>query len=60
MSAQLDSSADLRSGSTFDLWADDVPARAVRIVSEVWVAAEPAPRAEASSRGMKDRLPARR
>ena len=40
---------DLRSGSTFDLWADDVPVRAVRIVDgEVWVAAEPAPRAEAS------------
>ena len=40
---------DLRSGSTFDLWADDVPVRAVRIVDgEVWVAAELAPRAEAS------------
>jgi nitrite reductase/ring-hydroxylating ferredoxin subunit len=40
---------DLRSGSTFDLWADDVPVRAVRIVDgEVWVAADPAPRAEAS------------
>ena len=40
---------DLRSGSTFDLWADDVPVRAVRIVDgEVWVAAQPAPRAEAA------------
>ena len=40
---------DLRSGSTFDLWADDVPVRAVRIVDgEVWVAAEPAPREEAA------------
>src|SRR5947209_12888257 len=39
---------DLRSGSTFDLWADDVPVRAVRIVNgEVWVADKPAPRAEA-------------
>ena len=39
---------DLRSGSTFDLWADDVPVRAVRIVDGVvWVAAEPAPREEA-------------
>ena len=40
---------DLRSGSTFDLWADDVPVRAVRIVDgEVWVAAQPAARAEAA------------
>jgi nitrite reductase/ring-hydroxylating ferredoxin subunit len=40
---------DLRSGSTFDLWADDVPLRAVRIVDgEIWVAAAPAPRAEAA------------
>lgn len=40
---------DLRSGRTFDLWADDVPIRAVRIVDdEVWVAAEPASRDEAS------------
>jgi nitrite reductase/ring-hydroxylating ferredoxin subunit len=40
---------DLRSGSTFDLWADDVPVRALRIVGgEVWVAAQPAPRAEAA------------
>lgn len=40
---------DLRSGSTFDLWADDVPMRTVRIVDgEVWVAAQPAPRAEAA------------
>ena len=30
---------DLRSGSTFDLWADDVPLRAVRIIDgEIWVA----------------------
>jgi nitrite reductase/ring-hydroxylating ferredoxin subunit len=40
---------DLRSGCTFDLWADDVPIRAVRIIDdEVWVATEPAPRDEAS------------
>jgi nitrite reductase/ring-hydroxylating ferredoxin subunit len=40
---------DLCSGSTFDLWADDVPLRAVRIVDdEVWVAAAPAPRDEAA------------
>src|SRR5499427_2846971 len=40
---------DLRSGSTFDLWADDVPQRAVRIVEgEVWVAATAAPRDEAA------------
>ena len=40
---------DLRSGSTFDLWADDVPLRAVRVVEgEIWVAAAPAPRAEAA------------
>jgi nitrite reductase/ring-hydroxylating ferredoxin subunit len=40
---------DLRSGSTFDLWADDVPTRAVRIVEgEVWVAAAAAPRDEAT------------
>src|SRR5262249_28159957 len=40
---------DLRSGSTFDLWADDVPLREVRIVDgEVWVAAAPAVRDEAA------------
>jgi nitrite reductase/ring-hydroxylating ferredoxin subunit len=40
---------DLRSGSTFDLWADDVPQRAIRIVDgEIWVTATPAPRAEAA------------
>jgi nitrite reductase/ring-hydroxylating ferredoxin subunit len=40
---------DLRSGSTFDLWADDVPLRDVRIVDgEVWVAAAPALRDEAA------------
>jgi nitrite reductase/ring-hydroxylating ferredoxin subunit len=40
---------DLRSGSTFDLWADDVPVRAVRLVDgEVWVAATAAPRDEAA------------
>ena len=40
---------DLRSGCAFDLWADDVPVRAVRIVGDaVWVAAQPAPRDEAS------------
>jgi len=40
---------DLRSGSTFDLWADDVPLRAVRIVGgEVWVAAAPALRDDAA------------
>jgi nitrite reductase/ring-hydroxylating ferredoxin subunit len=40
---------DLRSGSTFDLWADDVPLRAVRIVDgDVWVAAAPALRDEAA------------
>jgi nitrite reductase/ring-hydroxylating ferredoxin subunit len=40
---------DLRSGSTFDLWADDVPMRRVRVVDgEVWVAAVPAARAEAT------------
>src|SRR5437773_11566033 len=34
---------DLRSGSTFDLWADDVPLRVVRIVDGgVWVEAAPA------------------
>jgi nitrite reductase/ring-hydroxylating ferredoxin subunit len=34
---------DLRSDSTFDLWADDVPLRAVRVVEgEIWVAAAPA------------------
>jgi len=38
---------DLRSGSTFDLWADDVPLRRVRILDgAVWVAAAPAPRSE--------------
>jgi nitrite reductase/ring-hydroxylating ferredoxin subunit len=38
---------DLCSGSTFDLWADDVPARAVRIVGgEVWVAAQATRREE--------------
>ena len=40
---------DLRSGSTFDLWADDVPLRAVRIIDgEIWVASAPAPQAEAA------------
>jgi nitrite reductase/ring-hydroxylating ferredoxin subunit len=40
---------DLRSGSTFDLWADDVPLRDVRIIDgEVWVAAAPALRDEAA------------
>jgi nitrite reductase/ring-hydroxylating ferredoxin subunit len=40
---------DLRSGSTFDLWADDVPLREVRVVDgEVWVAAAPALRDEAA------------
>ena len=40
---------DLRSGPTFDLWADDVPLRAVRIVDgEVWVAPAPAVRNEAA------------
>jgi nitrite reductase/ring-hydroxylating ferredoxin subunit len=40
---------DLRSGSTFDLWADDVPLREVRIVEgEIWVAATPTARAEAA------------
>ncbi len=40
---------DLCSGSTFDLWADDVPVRAVRVVGdEVWVAAQPRSRQEAS------------
>src|SRR5438128_5847346 len=40
---------DLRSCSTFDLWADDVPLRAVRVVDgDVWVATAPAPRAEAA------------
>jgi nitrite reductase/ring-hydroxylating ferredoxin subunit len=40
---------DLRSGSTFDLWADDVPLRASRIIDgEVWVAAMPAARDEAT------------
>ena len=40
---------DLRSGSTFDLWADDVPLRDVRIVEgEIWVAAKPTSRAEAA------------
>src|SRR5215831_765073 len=40
---------DLHSGSTFDLWADDVPIRAVRIVDgEVWVAATATPRDEAA------------
>jgi len=39
---------DLRSGSTFDLWADDVPLRGVKIVDdEIWVAATPAQRARA-------------
>src|SRR5436189_5026849 len=38
---------DLRSGSTFDLWADDVPLRVVRIVDgDVWVEAAPALRDE--------------
>ena len=40
---------DLCNGSTFDLWADDVPVRAVRIVGdEVWVAAQPRSRQETS------------
>src|SRR6266568_4658861 len=40
---------DLRSGSTFDLWADDVPVRAVRIVDDdVWVATAPLERDEAA------------
>src|SRR5499427_4493747 len=40
---------DLRSGSTFDLWADDVPLREVRIIDgDVWVAAAPALRDEAA------------
>lgn len=40
---------DLRSGCTFDLWADDVLVRAVRIVDgDVWVAAQPALRDEAA------------
>jgi nitrite reductase/ring-hydroxylating ferredoxin subunit len=40
---------DVRSGSTFDLWADDVPLRDVRIIDgEVWVAAAPAMRDEAA------------
>ena len=40
---------DLRSGSTFDLWADDVPLREIRIVdSEIWVAAMPTLRGEAA------------
>jgi nitrite reductase/ring-hydroxylating ferredoxin subunit len=40
---------DLRSGSTFDLWADDVPQHAVRIVDgEIWVAAAPALRDEST------------
>jgi nitrite reductase/ring-hydroxylating ferredoxin subunit len=39
---------DLRTGCTFDLWADDVPTRAVRIVDgEVSVAAHAEPRDEA-------------
>jgi nitrite reductase/ring-hydroxylating ferredoxin subunit len=45
---------DLRSGSTFDLWADDVPLRALRIVDgEVWVAAMPAARDEATHWGRR-------
>jgi nitrite reductase/ring-hydroxylating ferredoxin subunit len=40
---------DLRSGSTFDLWADDVPVRAVRIVDgDVWVATDPVERDDAA------------
>jgi nitrite reductase/ring-hydroxylating ferredoxin subunit len=40
---------DLRSGSTFDLWADDIPLRELRIVDgEIWVAAMPAVRGEAA------------
>ena len=40
---------DLRSGCTFDLWADDVPVRAVRVLDDqVWVAVQSAPRDEAS------------
>src|SRR5919108_4368022 len=39
---------DLKSGCTFDLWADDVPTWEVRIADDqVWVAAHPAPRNEA-------------
>jgi nitrite reductase/ring-hydroxylating ferredoxin subunit len=45
---------DLRSGSTFDLWADDVPIREVRIIDgEVWVAATPEPRDEATHWGRR-------
>src|SRR5437764_4933595 len=45
---------DLRSGSTFDLWADDVPRRAVRIIDgEVWVAAAPAACEEATHWGRR-------
>jgi nitrite reductase/ring-hydroxylating ferredoxin subunit len=40
---------DLRSGCTFDLWADDIPIRAVRVVDgQVWVAAQSTPRDQAS------------
>src|SRR5688572_2792791 len=40
---------DLRSGCTFDLWADDVPVRAVRLIGdEVWVASQSAARNEAA------------
>jgi nitrite reductase/ring-hydroxylating ferredoxin subunit len=40
---------DLRSGCTFDLWADDVPVRPIRVVDDqVWVAARSPPRDEAS------------
>jgi nitrite reductase/ring-hydroxylating ferredoxin subunit len=40
---------DLRSGSAFDLWADDVPLRAVRLLNgDVWVAVAPALRDEAT------------
>jgi nitrite reductase/ring-hydroxylating ferredoxin subunit len=40
---------DLRSGCTFDLWADDIPIRAIRVVDgQVWVAAQTTPRDQAS------------
>src|SRR5436305_9712521 len=40
---------DLRSGSTFDLWADDIPLREVCVVDgDVWVAAAPMPRPQAA------------
>jgi nitrite reductase/ring-hydroxylating ferredoxin subunit len=40
---------DLKSGCAFDLWADDVPVRPVRIADdEVWVSAHATPRDDAS------------